>query len=121
MIVSTSAAAQTVKNRASAGLRRAGSASGSAGGSAWSTATTKHVASSARATASARHCSTLRSPGAQDAGRQVKLLAGRLALRLEYGRVDEILDAGLHRWLTGFLDESAGLGEAIRSAYLEAN
>lgn len=60
-------------------------------------------------------------PGAQDAGRQVKLLAGRLALRLKYGRVDEILDAGLHRWLTGFLDESAGLGEAIRNAYLEAN
>ena len=59
--------------------------------------------------------------GALDAGRQVKLLAGRLALRLEYGGVDEILEQGLHRWLTGFLDESAGLGEAIRTAYLEAN
>ncbi len=60
-------------------------------------------------------------PGAQDAGREVKRLAGQLALRLEYGAVDEILDAGLHRWLTGFLDESARLGNAVREAYLEAN
>ena len=58
--------------------------------------------------------------GSLDAGRQVKQLAGRLALRLEYGGVDEILEAGVHRWLTGFLDESASLGEAIRTAYLEA-
>ena len=58
--------------------------------------------------------------GADDAGRQVKRLAGQLALRLEYGVVDEILDAGVHRWLTGFLEESADLGTAIREAYLEA-
>jgi len=60
-------------------------------------------------------------PGAADAGREVKQLAGRLALRLEYGAVDEILDAGLHGWLTGFLAESATLGDAIRRAYFEAN
>ncbi|MDC6168073.1 alpha-E domain-containing protein [Paucibacter sp. XJ19-41] len=60
-------------------------------------------------------------PGAQDAGREVKRLAGQLALRLEYGAVDEILDAGVHRWLTQFLEESAQLANAIREAYLEAN
>ncbi|WP_271007491.1 alpha-E domain-containing protein [Paucibacter sp. B51] len=59
--------------------------------------------------------------GALDAGRQVKLLAGRLALRLAYGEVGEILATGVHRWLTGFLEESAQLSDAIRLAYLEAN
>ncbi len=59
--------------------------------------------------------------GALDAGRVVKKLAGQLALRLEYGSVDEILEQGLHRWLTGFLDESASLSEAIRGAYLQAS
>lgn len=59
--------------------------------------------------------------GAADAGREVKQLAGQLALRLQYGAVDEILEAGLHRWLTGFLTESATLGEAIRRAYFDAH
>jgi len=35
--------------------------------------------------------------------------------------VDEILSTGLHRWLTGFLDDAAQLSDAIRAAYLEAN
>lgn len=59
--------------------------------------------------------------GDADAGRQVKQLAGQLALRLEYGAIDEILDLGVHDWLTSFLEESATLGHAIREAYLEAN
>ncbi len=58
--------------------------------------------------------------GALDAGRIVKQLAGELALRLEYGSVDEILAAGLHPWLTGFLEDSARLGVAIQRAYFEA-
>jgi uncharacterized alpha-E superfamily protein len=53
-------------------------------------------------------------------GRQVKQRAGELALRLEYSDVDEILATGLHEWLTDYLQESARLGEAIRTAYLEA-
>ena len=60
-------------------------------------------------------------PGSLDAGREVKLLAGKLALELEYGTVDEILDAGVHHWLTEFLAQSARLGDAIGKAYLEAN
>ncbi|MBL8507172.1 alpha-E domain-containing protein [Chitinimonas sp. JJ19] len=59
--------------------------------------------------------------GALDAGRHVKQLAGKLAVQLEYGSVDEIMAQGLHDWLTGFLTRSARLGEAIRAAYLEAN
>jgi uncharacterized alpha-E superfamily protein len=58
--------------------------------------------------------------GALDAGRKVKQLSGELALRLEYGSVDEILDADLHDWLTGFLEDSARLGMAIQRAYFEA-
>ena len=59
--------------------------------------------------------------GDADAGRQVKRLAGQLALRLEHGAVDEILELGVHDWLTRFLEESALLGDAIGEAYLEAN
>lgn len=59
--------------------------------------------------------------GAEDAGREVKQWAGQLALQLQYGAVDEILHEGLHRWLTGFLAESARLGDAIRRAYFEAH
>lgn len=58
--------------------------------------------------------------GSEDAGRNVKQSAGRLALRLEYGAVDEILDQGLHPWLTGFLQDSARLGRDIQQAYFEA-
>ncbi len=60
-------------------------------------------------------------PGPLDAGRQVKRLAGNLALRLEYSTVDEVLEHGVHDWLTSFLEESADLGVAIREAYLEAD
>ena len=45
---------------------------------------------------------------------------GRLALRLEYGAVDEILEQGLHPWLTGFLEDSARLSLDIQQAYFEA-
>lgn len=58
--------------------------------------------------------------GAQDAGRDVKKLAGKLAIQIEYGSVDEILALGLHEWLTGFLQRSARISEAVREAYLEA-
>ena len=58
--------------------------------------------------------------GAEDAGRTAKQSASRLALRLEYGAVDEILEQGLHPWLTGFLEDSARLSLDIQQAYFEA-
>ncbi|QNM95751.1 alpha-E domain-containing protein [Chitinimonas koreensis] len=58
--------------------------------------------------------------GAADAGRHVKRLAGKLAIKLEYGAIDEILEMDLHAWLTDFLADSAVLSEAIRAAYFEA-
>jgi uncharacterized alpha-E superfamily protein len=58
--------------------------------------------------------------GSADAGRPVKRLVGELALRLEYGDIDEVLEVGLHEWLTEYLQESARIGEAIRMAYFEA-
>lgn len=60
-------------------------------------------------------------PGSEDAGREVKQLAGRQVLRLQYGTVDELLEVGLHSWLTHFLEKSANLGDAIRRAYFEAH
>ncbi|RQO59920.1 hypothetical protein DBR47_11190 [Paucibacter sp. KBW04] len=59
--------------------------------------------------------------GSLDAGRIVKQLAGRMALRLEHGTVDEVLELGVHHWLTTFLQKSAQLGDAVREAYFEAN
>ena len=58
--------------------------------------------------------------GAEDAGRTAKQSAGRLALRLEYAAVDEILEQGLHPWLTGFRQDSARLSLDIQQAYFEA-
>lgn len=59
--------------------------------------------------------------GSRDAGRIVKQMAGRMALRLEHGTVDEVLELGVHHWLTTFLAKSAQLGDAVREAYFEAN
>lgn len=59
--------------------------------------------------------------GSADAGRLPKLKAGELALRLRHADIDELLASGLHRWVTGFLAESAELSEAIRQAYFEAH
>ena len=52
--------------------------------------------------------------GAQDSLRQ----AGRLLADLQYSRVDEILDTGLHAYLTQFLDRVNQLGESITQDYL---
>jgi uncharacterized alpha-E superfamily protein len=59
--------------------------------------------------------------GKQDAGRLPKLRADEMALRLNHADIDELLAAGLHLWITAFLNESAGLSEAIRQAYFEAH
>ena len=44
--------------------------------------------------------------------------AGRLLADLQYGRIDEILDTGLHAYLTQFLDRVNKLGGLIASDYL---
>ncbi|WP_028535460.1 alpha-E domain-containing protein [Paludibacterium yongneupense] len=54
-----------------------------------------------------------------DPGRTVKMLAEKLAIRLKYCNVDEVLQRGLHVFLSEFLDEAHRLGESIRTAYLE--
>jgi uncharacterized alpha-E superfamily protein len=52
--------------------------------------------------------------GALDSQRK----AGRLLADLQYSRIDEILDTGLHAYLTQFLDRVNQLGECIASDYL---
>jgi len=48
-------------------------------------------------------------------------LAGGLHARLRFGRIDAILTAGLHEFLTRFVEDSALLGTAITECYLTAN
>ncbi len=44
--------------------------------------------------------------------------AGRLLTDVQYSRIDEILDTGLHAYLTHFLDRVNQLGEVITKDYL---
>ena len=44
--------------------------------------------------------------------------AGRLRADLEYGRIDEILDTGLHAYLTQFLDRVNDLGAGVSRDFL---
>lgn len=44
--------------------------------------------------------------------------SGRLLADLQYGRIDEILETGLHAYLTQFLERVNKLGEVIASDYL---
>jgi uncharacterized alpha-E superfamily protein len=52
--------------------------------------------------------------GSQESQRK----AGRLLADLQYGRIDEILDTGLHAYLTQFLDRVNLLGESITRDFL---
>ncbi|QKZ06137.1 MULTISPECIES: alpha-E domain-containing protein [Pseudomonas] len=53
-------------------------------------------------------------------GRPAQRLAAELDARLRYTGIGEILDEGLHAWLTEFIPKVAELGNAIHSSYLEA-
>lgn len=56
-------------------------------------------------------------PGAN--GRPAQRLAAEVDARLRYTGIDEILDAGLHPWLSDYIPLVRQLGNAIHSAYLE--
>ncbi|HWL83571.1 MAG TPA: alpha-E domain-containing protein [Roseomonas sp.] len=45
-------------------------------------------------------------------------LAGALHARLRYGRIEPIMEAGLHGFLTGVIDENIRLGQEIAASYL---
>ena len=47
--------------------------------------------------------------------------AGMLRAELEYGRIDDILQAGLHAWLTNFLERVNDLGGRISGNFLAWN
>jgi len=44
--------------------------------------------------------------------------AGGAYSRLQYGRIEDILELGLHRYLTEFLDDTADLGNRIAQDFL---
>lgn len=52
-------------------------------------------------------------------GRPAQRLAAELVARLSYTSIDEVLDEGLHTWLTGFIQQIRLLAQAIHSSYLE--
>lgn len=53
-----------------------------------------------------------------DQSAETQRQAGRLKAELEFGRVNEILDQGLHAYLTGFLERVNVLGESISKDFL---
>jgi uncharacterized alpha-E superfamily protein len=55
-----------------------------------------------------------------DNGRPAQRLAAELDARLRYTAIDEILEEGLHTWLTDFILLVRQLARAIHSSYLEA-
>ena len=57
-------------------------------------------------------------PGAN--GRPAQRLAAEIDARLRYTGINEILEEGLHAWLTEFIPLVRQLGNAIHSSYLEA-
>jgi uncharacterized alpha-E superfamily protein len=52
-------------------------------------------------------------------GRPAQRLAAELDARLRYTGIDEVLDEGLHGWLTEFILQVRQLASAIQSAYME--
>jgi uncharacterized alpha-E superfamily protein len=54
-----------------------------------------------------------------DNGRPAQRLAAELDARLRYTSIDEVLEEGLHAWLTDSIQQVHELGQAIHRSYLE--
>jgi uncharacterized alpha-E superfamily protein len=52
--------------------------------------------------------------------REIVRLAGQLAAETRYGRIDEILAAGLHGWLTRYLERLYRLGDETNREFFFA-
>jgi uncharacterized alpha-E superfamily protein len=57
---------------------------------------------------------------ANEQSRETRRRAGRLRSDLQFGRIDEILDTGLHAYLTQFLDRVNDIGAGISRDFLVA-
>lgn len=53
-------------------------------------------------------------------GRPAQRMVAEMAARLRYTGIDDILDEGLHAWLSDFILRVRDLADAIQSSYLEA-
>lgn len=59
-------------------------------------------------------------PGIEgDSGRAAKRLASEISAALNWGEIAPILNAGVHDWLSDFVDRIHRLGNAIHGGYLE--
>ena len=54
-----------------------------------------------------------------DNGRPAQRLAAELNARLRYTGINEILDSGLHQWLTDCIAQIRHLGQTVHESYLE--
>ncbi len=52
-------------------------------------------------------------------GRAAQRLAAELNARLRYTGIEEILDPGIHLWLTDFIAQMSHLGQTVHESYLE--
>lgn len=68
----------------------------------------------------ARVLETLEAIAAGQGGRRAEChrLAGEITASLRYGRLQDILDGGLHEWLTRMIGRTAELGGAIEEFYI---
>jgi uncharacterized alpha-E superfamily protein len=55
---------------------------------------------------------------ANDRSHETRRRAGEVYSRLRYGRIDDIVQVGLHEYLTDFLDRTADLGSRIAQDFL---
>ncbi len=64
-------------------------------------------------------CSLCRGTGSCTNGQLAQRLAVEIVARLRYIGINEILDGGLHAWLTEFIPLVRELSHAVHSSYLE--
>ena len=50
--------------------------------------------------------------------REIERMAGEMHARLHYGRTDDVMDFGLHEYLTDFLERIAELGDEVNRTFL---
>jgi len=54
-----------------------------------------------------------------DNGRPAQRLAAELEARLRYTVIEEVLETGMHAWITEYVDQVQSLGDAVHKCYLE--
>jgi uncharacterized alpha-E superfamily protein len=69
-----------------------------------------------------RVCEVLEAIAMEQGGRRgdPHRMAGEIQARLKFGRIEEIMSAGLHEYLTEMIVSAAELGQAVEAFYIRA-